>query len=232
MRLLAADLWVHETAVRLLGMWSPLRTTIVRLPGDRLWVHSPVPLTPALKSELASIGSVAYLVEANNHHHRWLGEWQAAYPEAEVFVAPGLVRTLRTLGAHTVLAEDTPAYWPGVLRQRFMSGAPLFSETVFLHEASRSLIVTDLVHNYTSLKPSGLLAWFLWPLFALLGFRGVCLAPPLRIPGVRRDPSAFAAALREITTWNVSRIVVCHGAVLEVDAAKTLAAQSAKHLRH
>jgi hypothetical protein len=166
MRLLDPELWVHETAVRSLGMWSPLRTTIVRLPGNRLWVHSPVPLSPALQSELASIGSVAYLVEANNHHHRWLGEWQAAYPDAEVFVAPGLARTLRGLGEHKVLSEDTASCWPGVLSQRFMSGAPLFDETVFLHEPSRSLIVTDLVHNYTSLKPSGLLAWFLWPLFA------------------------------------------------------------------
>lgn len=232
MRLLAPDLWVHETAVRLLGMWSPLRTTIVRLPGDRLWVHSPVPLTPTLRSELASIGSVAYLVEANNHHHRWLGEWQAAYPDSKVFVAAGLARKLRALGEHKVLTEDAPPYWPGVLSQRFMSGAPLFSETVFLHEASGSLIVTDLVHNYTSLRPSGWLAWLLWPLFALFGFRGVCLAPPLRIPGVRRDPSAFAAALREITAWKVSRIVVCHGAVLEADASSILTALSSRYALH
>jgi hypothetical protein len=185
-----------------------------------------------LKDELASIGTVAYLVEASNHHHRWLAEWQAAYPQAEVFVAPGLARKLRTLGRHQVLAEDAPPHWPGALRQRFMAGAPLFSETVFLHEASRSLIVTDLVHNYTSIRPSGLFARLLWPLFALLGFRGVCLAPPLRIPGVRRDPSAFATALRAVTAWNVSRIVVCHGAVLEADAAGTLAALSAKYLQH
>jgi hypothetical protein len=230
MRLLAPDLWVHETAVRLLGMWSPLRTTIVRLPGNRLWVHSPVPLTPTLKDELASIGSVAFLVEANNHHHRWLREWRAAYPEAAIFVAPGLARKLRALGEHQVLAEDTPPCWPEVLCQRFMSGAPLFSETVFLHVASRSLIVTDLVHNYTSLIPSGLLARVLWPLFPLLGFRGVCLAPPLRIPGIRRDPLAFAAALRAINAWNVSRVVVCHGAVLEAEASSVLKALSAKYL--
>jgi hypothetical protein len=230
MRMLAPDLWVHETSVRLLGMWSPLRTTVVRLPGGRLWVHSPVPLTPALKDELASIGSVAYLVAANNHHHRWFAEWQAAYPTADVFVAPGLARKVRTLGKHHALAEDTRPYWRGVLGHRFMSGAPMFSETVFFHEASRSLIVTDLVHNYTNLKPSGLLAWLVWPLFALFGFRGVCLAPPLRLPGVRRDPRAFAAALRAINAWNVSRIVVCHGAILEADAAGVLSALTARYL--
>jgi hypothetical protein len=211
-------------------MWSPLRTTIVRLPGDRLWVHSPVPLTPALKDELSSIGAVAYLVEANNHHHRWLAEWQAAYPTAEVFAAPGLARRLRALDGHHTLSEDAQVHWPGVLTQRFMTGAPMFSETVFLHEASRSLIVTDLVHNYTSLKPSGPLASLLWPLFALFGFRGVCLAPPLRLPGVRRDPQAFSAALRALNAWNVSRVVVCHGAVLETDAARVLAGLSAKYL--
>lgn len=230
MRALAPDLWVHETAVRLLGMWSPLRTTIVRLPGNRLWVHSPVPLTAGFKEELASLGSVACLVEANNHHHRWLAEWRSAYPEADVFVAPGLSRRLDGVGEHQVLTEDTPPRWPGVLDQRFMSGAPLFSETVFLHEVSRSLIVTDLVHNYSDLKPSGLLARLLWPLFALFGFRGVCLAPPLRLPGVRRNPQAFAAALRAINAWNVSRIVVCHGAVIEADASSVLAALSSRYV--
>jgi hypothetical protein len=230
MRLLAPDLWVHETAVRLLGMWSPLRTTIARLPGNRLWVHSPVPLTHTLKDELASVGSVACLVGASNHHHRWLGEWRTAYPNADVFVAPDLSRKLRALGKHYILGEDAPQYWPGVLRQRFMSGAPLLSETVFLHEATRSLIVTDIVHNYNGLRPSGPLAWLLWPLFALLGFRGVCLAPPLRLPGIRRDPSGFAAALRAINAWNVSRVVVCHGAILEADASDVLAELSAKYL--
>jgi hypothetical protein len=118
----------------------------------------------------------------------------------------------------------------GTARTAAPSARSWFSETVFLHETTRSLIVTDIVHNYDGLRPSGLLASLLWPVFALIGFRGTCLAPLLRIPGIRRDRSAFAAALRVINAWNVSRVVVCHGAVLETDASNVLTALSTRYL--
>lgn len=218
MRQLATDLWVHETTVRVLGMNSPLRTAVVRLPDGGLWVHSPVPPSEALGDALAALGPVRFLVAANDHHSRWLSDWRAAYPQAAVHVAPGLARRPAGQAADLVFGPGLADCWPGVLRQRFIDGVPLLSETVFLHLASRTLIVTDLVHDYRANAPSG----GLWPVMRALGFRGLCIAPAVRLPGVVRDRAAFGDSLRTLCDWDIARIVVCHGAVVEDDAATAL----------
>jgi hypothetical protein len=223
MRAVDRNLWVHEHRWEVFGLSAWLRMTIVKLADGRLWIHSPTALSAEVRGAIDSLGEVGYLVAANNHHHSWLLAWHDAYPRAQVFVSRGLPKKVVGLRAFSLLEEIPQPAFQSDLSQVFMRGAPFFSETVFLHRASASLIVTDLVQNYAGAKPEGWLAMLTAPLFAALGFKGQCLAPPLKWSIVRKDDAAFGAVLRAILAWEVSRIIVTHGDVIEQNAAATLA---------
>lgn len=216
MRALCEEIWVHERAW--MGVRHALRTTIVRMRDGRLFVHSPVALDPELRPAVDALGEVGWLVAANNHHHRWLLQWHEAYPRAEVFVSPAIPAKRRALQRYSVLNAAPSPPWREELAQAFMAGVPFFSETVFLHRATGSMIVTDLVQNHTDPAFENWPARMASSIFATLGFEGVCLAPPLRMRWLWRDPPAFGRFLAEVASWPVQRIIVTHGRVVERDA--------------
>jgi len=76
----------------LLRMPFTTRTTVIRLRDGRLFVHSPTPLTAALKVEIGAAGTVAFIVGPNRIHYWWIPEWKRAYPQAEVYLAPRIDR--------------------------------------------------------------------------------------------------------------------------------------------
>jgi hypothetical protein len=220
MQAVGTGIWVHECAF--MGLRHALRTTFVRMRDGRLWVHSPTALDDELATAVARLGEVGCLVAANNHHHRWLLDWQAAYPHAEVFVSRAVPRKRPALRVYRVIEHTTDPPWGDVLAQAFMAGVPFFDETVFLHHESRSLIVTDFIQNHLEPEPIGLAARMAVPLFARLGFRSVCLAPPLRLRWFRRDPKAFQNFLSRVAAWRVERIIVTHGRIVEEHATEHL----------
>ena len=216
MRRIGDQIWVHEHSV--FGIDDGLRMTILQL-DEGLWVHAPTPLTAAVREAIDALGPVRHLIAPNNHHHKSLQAWHDAYPTAQLHVSPAIPRKQPWL-AHTqyeLLAATPVSAWESALQSQVIAGTPFFSETVFLHAASRSLIVTDLVQNQSASERQTLGLRATRALFAALGFRGVCTAPPLALPWVRKDAAAFRASLERILTWRFERIVVCHGAIVERD---------------
>src|SRR5262245_36037695 len=87
----ADDLWIVDGPVIRFGLpWLklrfPTRMTLIRLPGDRLFIHSPTPLTPALRAEVAAKGTASWIVGPSRLHHWWIPEWKAAFPDAAVYL--------------------------------------------------------------------------------------------------------------------------------------------------
>jgi hypothetical protein len=70
--------------VRFLGLRLTATMTVLRLNGDELLVHSPLPLTAERRAQVTALGCVAHLYAPNTFHHSWLGEWAGAFPEARV----------------------------------------------------------------------------------------------------------------------------------------------------
>jgi hypothetical protein len=56
-------------------------------------------------------------------------------------------------------------------------------------------------------------------LLAPLGWKGICLAPPLAFDFVVTDRPALHEFLSTIRRWPFHRIIVTHGAVIEDEAA-------------
>ena len=87
---LAPNLWHTTHHFKANGLAISSRMTVVRLASGKLWLHSPVPFTPALQAELKALGEVGTIVAPNKMHHLFAGECAALYPEAQLYGAPGL----------------------------------------------------------------------------------------------------------------------------------------------
>jgi hypothetical protein len=89
--------------------------------------------------------------------------------------------------------------------QLFFRGRPLENEVVFLHRASRTLILCDLVFNFGPRAP------FATRLLARLIGSYDRFGPSRLDPLLIRDRQAARESLEHMLTWDFDRIIVAHG---------------------
>lgn len=217
MRELAPDLFVDERSLRFVGLEMGARMTVVRLPERRLFVHSPIPLSDALRARISELGEVHWVVAPNRFHHLSVGEWRDAFPGARVFVAEGLDRKRPDLRDVTVIRAEEPPALEGI-ELEVVRGVPLANEIVFFHPASATLILTDLAFNVGPEAPFATrLAFRMWGAYGRLG--------PTPIEKLLvRDRAAFGQSLERILAWPFERVIVSHGTVKEKGGREELVA--------
>ena len=204
----APDLWVAERALRFVGLEIGARMSVLRLSQRRLLVLSPIPLSDSLAAELSELGTVHWIVAPNRFHHLSVSEWRDAFPAAQVLVAEGLDEKRPELAGATVIrAAGKP--WVEGIQLEAVQGAPLVNEVVFFHDASATLILTDLAFNMGAEAPLLTRA-----AFRLSGAYGRLGPTPLERLLVR-DRRAFAGSLERILAWPFGRVIVAHGAIKE-----------------
>src|SRR5436190_2197500 len=116
---ISPDILLCHVPYRAMGMWIGRQLVVVRLPSGGLWVHSPIPWSPALRSAVAQLGEVRHVIGPNCYHDECLREFQAEYPEAQFHAAPGLARSRRDLRfIPEPLGNVVHPDWAGVLDQR------------------------------------------------------------------------------------------------------------------
>lgn len=182
--------------------------SVVRIGGDLL-LHSPVRLDAELRSELEALGRVRWLAGPSRVHHLFLAEHVAAWPEAELWGAPGLAERRRDLSFHATLSDSVPKAWQGHLRLHLFQGAPRMSEVVFLHVPSRTLILTDLAFNVA--REGRNQARIFHRVVGATGRFG----PHRIVRAAIRDRRAARQSAETLLGWDFDRIVVSHGEILE-----------------
>ena len=206
---LARDVWVLERPLRFGGVQVGTRMTAIRLSSGALFLHSPVGLDDELRKALESRGAPRFAVAPNRFHHLFAGDYAQAYPELELWLAPGLESKRSDLAHAGVLGDEAPPGWSGEIDQVFFRGLPFANEVAFFHRASRSLLLADLAFNFDSASP---------PLtrlaFRLLGSHGR-FGPTLLERVLTRDRAAARESLERILAWDFERVIVSHGRVLE-----------------
>jgi hypothetical protein len=212
----AENIWIAERPQRFYGLEVGTRMTVIRLADGSLLLHSAVALDPELRRELDSIGRVCFAVAPNRVHHLYAGKVAEAYPGARLWVAPGLERKRPDLVYVGVLGDEAPAEWKDEVDQVFFRGRPYENEVVFLHRASRTLIMCDLAFNFgpRAAAPTRLLM----RLLRSYGRFGPSKLDPLFI----RDRRAARQSLERILAWDFDRVVVAHGDVLESGGREAL----------
>jgi hypothetical protein len=219
LREFAPGIHLLESTVRFYGVRIQTRMTVVRLSDSRLFLHSPVLLDEALRRDLDHLGEVAFVVSPNKIHHLAIGEYIEAYPRARAFASPGLPERRPDLAFDGVLGDQPDPGWAGELDQAEVRGNVFFSEIVFLHRASRTLIVADLVENLDR-ETASIFGRTLARLFGV-GSKPVA-SPEHRL--YTSDPTAAAESLERIISWDFDRIVLSHGALIESDGRAVLGA--------
>jgi len=209
---LARDLYVEEARIRFYGIRLSTRMTVIRLSGGRLLLHSPTPLTARVRSELDLLGKVACVVSPNKIHNQFIGHYQHVYPRARCFASPGLPERRPDLRFDGVLRDRPEPEWEAELDQAGIAGNQFFQEIVFLHRASRTLIVSDLVENFdahTTTRLGRALAW-------LVGVRGRPVASPEH-RWYTDDAEAATRSLERVGSWDFENIVLAHGRLVRGD---------------
>jgi len=202
---LASDLWIAtKQFTNELGLVTS-RMTVIRLKGGRILVHSPVPIESDLRSEVENLGRVGALIAPNLFHHQFLSEWRSAFPAAKAFGAPGIAAKRSDFKFDGVLENESPAEWRGQVDQLLVEGIPDYGEVVFFHRPSRTLIVSDLVFNYSPAQAASDPG----------GADG--LGPHSRIRSAISDSNALRESIESVLRWPFERVIVSHGEIVESD---------------
>jgi hypothetical protein len=214
---IAPELWCAIHRFKSMGLELSSRMTVVRFPDRSLWLHSPIALNDALKAELNALGRVRWIVAPNLAHHLFAGDALAAYPEAELWGAPGLKKKRPDLTSMRPLPREPLAEWASELDQVLVEGMPLVRETVWFHKSSGTLIATDLCMWFQGEWP-----WLSRVYGHLNGvMNGLAVSRLVRL--VTRDKPAAAGSCLRILAWPIKRVVMAHDSIVEVNAKKQLA---------
>jgi len=200
---LAPDLWIATRQfTNELGVVTA-RMTVLRLKDRRILVHSPVPIEPDLRSAVENLGQLAALIAPNLFHHQFISEWISAFPEAKAFCAPGLAAKRSDIKFDGVLENISAPEWSGQVDQLLIQGIPRYSEAVFFHRLSRTLLVSDVVFNYSSAQA--------------VSDPGAAegLGPHGRIRSAISDPNALRDSIENVLRWPFERVIVAHGEIVE-----------------
>jgi Domain of unknown function (DUF4336) len=199
-------IWTAQAPLRFIGLQVGRRMTVVRLTSGDLWVHSPAPLDDALREALAALGPVRFVVAASLlHGHLSMGDYAHAYPTAALLAPPGLRERRADLAFAGDLSGEADPRWATELDQAPLRGHRYLTEVLFLHRASRSLIVGDACWN--SREGLGL------PARIWAGGRRIGPTPAFRL--AVRDRAAARASVERVLAWDFDRIVTGHGATVE-----------------
>lgn len=209
---IAPDIWHLPHNFTAIGLPVSSRMTVVRLKTGGLWLHSPVPLSVGDRADLEALGQVAYIVAPSKTHHLFAAECSAAFPKAIHFGAPGLSIKRPDLAGMTELAPVAGPEWRDDLDQIFFDGIPFGNETVWFHNASRTLIVTDLCQWWQGDLPLAAKAYA-----CFVGVRRQ-LAVPRNIRWLVKDRGAAQASAQKILQWPIERVVMAHNSIVEDNA--------------
>lgn len=203
------EIWTAEgtEVAAMLGFRYPTRMTVIRLPGDDLFVWSPVALTEGLRTEVDALGKVRHLIAPNTLHHLFIAEWKQAYPDALLYAPPGLRGKRPDLTFDDALDSAPIPAWSGGIEHVVMKGNVITSEVVFFHRASSTVIFTDLIQQF----PTG---WFSgWR--AIVAKWDLMLGPEPSVPRKFRvafkDRRAARASVERILSWPIETVLMAHG---------------------
>eukprot|EP00980_Cylindrotheca_fusiformis_P031818 scaffold27034_cov196-Cylindrotheca_fusiformis.AAC.1 len=168
-------IWTFDQKFGILDVQVPLRMTVVKLSDGGLFVYNPVAATPECLGMLNDLvkehGPLKHIVVGSValEHKVYAGVLAQKFSNAEVWLTPGQYSFPADL-PNSFLGfpisrtktipkpEDAPEEWKNDFD--FLTLGPLisrdgaFGETVFLHKATKSLIVTDTALEVTEEVPA------------------------------------------------------------------------------
>lgn len=208
------NLWLLPYPLKMLGVDLRRNVTVIRLVSGELIIHSTGPFSAEDLAAIRALGRPAWLLDGILRHDTFARQGRDAFPEAIYLAPPGFSEIV---GFPTTPIIPAPDAWIDELLAIELEGAPEAREVAFLHVASRTLILTELVFNFADEQP-------LWTEILLRVAVGGEHHPGMPRPvkaGVQ-DEAAFRASLDAMLAWDFDRIIVGHGDVIETGSKEKL----------
>lgn len=213
-------IWLADYFVSLGGARVNARMTIIRLRCGEVLVHSPCAFDDELTAQVAALGPVAAIIAPGNFHWLHVRSCQDAFPDATTYICPGVETRAKGIHFDAVLGDDAPATWAGELSQVALQGTRVMREVAFLHHASKTLILVDLVENVTAATP-GTNAWLRFLFRAIGMWNRPRPAPEYRFAW--GDKARVREGLERILAWDFDRVILSHGDLITHDAKRLVA---------
>ena len=212
----SGQVWLQEYPIRYAGCDFNARMTVLRLTDSRLMLHSPCEIDHQTKGAIDSLGEVAFIVAPGSYHYFYVPSAQAAFPEAETYICPGIERKRPDIDFDWILGDRTPKAWEASLDQVLVRGTKFIWEVAFFHKSSRTLLLTDLIENIGDKTPN--VNWLLkfWWKAVFRMWNRPKPAPEYQMGW--KDKAAAKESLQRILEWDFERIVLAHGDTIEDDA--------------
>lgn len=203
-------------AVDLLVVPYPTRMCVARLDNGDLWITSPVGLSYEGVGEVAALGRVAHLLAPTPRHHWRLEGWHRLFPDAALWSCALGPATLgrRALPASR-LGDLVPPAWLGQIEQVRYPGIG-FEEFTFLHRASGTLVVEDVLQEHPLRRGP------LVDALVRVGGIGPGGGVPRDIRALTRSESARRWA-EQVMSWDFDTLVMAHGPVITSGAKQWVA---------
>lgn len=203
-----------DSSVPMPLMLLPVRTVVVQLENARVLLSPGSKLT---QEQLVACGNVTDIVAPNLFHSGGMKQASKVFPAARLWGPVGCESKHPTLPWTGHLGVDA---WPfeQELSLVAVEGMPTFRESVFVHHASKSLLLSDLLFNMED--ASGFGAWFFFSLFGTWRRLAVSKLFVKRI----EDRAAFQTSVEKLMAFEFDTLVPAHGAIVSTDAKSRLKA--------
>jgi hypothetical protein len=201
-------LWSVERMLGI-GMGPRLgtRTLLVDLPEGGVLAWSPVPLGAALHDFVRERGGVRFLVAPNSFHYLGLAEWKRAFPDAAVWLAPGLrARVGEAVPEGRELQGGAATPLATTLAHRTLDCGRGVTEVACFHASARALLLVDSAFNVRGAE-----RWIdrlVWRGAGILGRFG---PTPTSRTFLLRDRAAVGAWIEALCAWPFEHVVMAHG---------------------
>ena len=214
-----ANLWVDEQPLKFWQLEVGTRMTIIRLETGELIVISPIQVDEKTIEQIDKIGKVAYIIVPNLFHHLFVAEFQAIYPEAKLWIVPGLEGKRPELKSDRIMNKNDRSIWDEIEYLFFegfqgiidFSGPLIFNEFVFLHKESRTLILTDTAFNFDENFP--LKTRLISQAFG--SYKR--LRPSILEKIATTEKNKVKYSVEKILNWDFERVIMAHGTIIEKD---------------
>ncbi|MGR3661039.1 MAG: DUF4336 domain-containing protein, partial [Paracoccaceae bacterium] len=145
------------------------------------------------------------------------------YPDALKWASPNVQARAQHKGMEISfdrdLGAEAPPEWAGEIRQMIVEGSKVHREVVFFHEASRTLILTDLIENFEAEALP-------WAFRILVGMAGI-VDPDGKMPTdmwmtFRKRKGELRGYVEQMIAWAPNYIVLAHGRCYDRDCVAEL----------
>jgi hypothetical protein len=212
---LALNLWFADGGtVSFNGFDYPTRMVVVRLADGGLWLWSPIEKSAALDDEVRALGPVRHIVSPNKLHYLFLGQWQAAFPDAKLWGTAATIAKCPDLHFAGALTDDPPAEWKGQIDQFYFTNSPFVAELMFFHRASRTAVIADLSQTFSEAFLKQHWPWWMRPIARLSKMVEGRGYPPIDYRISFRRRATARPKMRALIDEHPEHVVVAHGEIV------------------